>query len=528
MTRTHYVIGRSSSADIRLEDLAVSRRHAEVFSDDSGQWWIRDLHSSVGTSINGAAVTLSRLSGGEEIRLGGSRVRFCRGSDSRMLRPGASAWLESRVDVAPCVTSLGDLGAPKLSAANLRELDAFGTSLSEVKSSRTRYELLCEHVVRQLGHSVTARVLRIDPRNSAGNAEVLATRESTPGKASRADYISRGVLRRIAEVREPLLASNSPLTMSDTPVSVVGSPLAVLAAPLGNNSATQELLYVTSPRLELANAEWLALTALAASQCRQADVAWQLHERLRQHELIEKDLKRAREMQSRLIPSPTPIPGVDWACSVQPCRWVGGDYLDIPVIGAERMRVCVGDVSGKGMPAALLTGNLHAMFRAAAAGAADLPTQVRQANDYLCRHLPDDAFVTLLALDLDPRDGSIEYVCAGHPTPIVISPESARWLTGPRAIPLGVDPIDPTPVRSRLSPGEWLVLHTDGVTETASPSRELFGEERLLQTLSEIAAAGPADAASFLSRLWETLDRFQGPNEPADDRTCLVLRLTAR
>ncbi len=523
LARDRYLIGRTTTADIRLDDPAVSRRHAELSRDSVGKWWIRDLRSAVGTYVNGAAVTSAELHGGEQIRLGGTLLRFHSGIDGGAATTHVASRLELRSEPTHSVSSLKELRPPQLSFASLRGLEALGVQLGGMQSTLGRYELLCSKVADLLGPNLVVRVLRVDGDAPGDSVEALCERDASAGGA-RVDHISRGVLRRLSMTREPLMASNMPQAGVEAPVSMFEAPLIVLAAPLGRTDRSQDLLYITSSRPDLANAECLALATLAAAQCRQADLTWRIHERLRQQELMETDLRRAREIQSRLVPPPIALPGLDCAFAVQPCRWVGGDYLDIPVCTPERLVICIGDVSGKGMPAALLTGNLHAIFRTAPPDGADLLSQLRRANTYFCEHLPGDAFITLLAVELAPSTGELRYACAGHLGPVLVSAGVARWLDTPRCPPLGVEAVQPVLAQHMLAPGDWLVLMTDGLIEAADEQRVLFGDERLLRTLGEVARSQPNDAASFLRALWSTLDTFQGTAESADDRTCLVLR----
>jgi sigma-B regulation protein RsbU (phosphoserine phosphatase) len=215
-----------------------------------------------------------------------------------------------------------------------------------------------------------------------------------------------------------------------------------------------------------------------------------------QLERQEEDLERAREIQQSLLPKDTPqIAGFDLATAWQPAKMVGGDYFDVLKLDDTRLAVCIADVSGKGVSAALLMANVQATVRAFARGSqspSDLCTRV---NSVLCGNIALGKFVTFLHGVLDSRHHTFEYCNAGHPRPILISGNAIRHLPEGGAV-LGVLPdwkYEDSMIT--LTAGDRLLLFTDGITEASSPDGEEFGEDRLA-AIARDNCDGSAQAAN--------------------------------
>ncbi len=239
-----------------------------------------------------------------------------------------------------------------------------------------------------------------------------------------------------------------------------------------------------------------------------------------QLERQEEDLERAREIQQSLLPKDTPqIAGFDLAAAWQPAKMVGGDYFDVLKLDDTRLAVCIADVSGKGVSAALLMANVQATVRAFARSSqspSDLCTQV---NSVLCGNIALGKFVSFFYGVLDASHHTFEYCNAGHPRPILISGNSIRHLPEGGAV-LGVLPDwkyeDST---IALTDGDRLLLFTDGITEASSPDGEEFGEDHLA-AMAKDGCKGTAQStnATVLAGVTEFC-----AGHFADDATLLVI-----
>ncbi len=239
----------------------------------------------------------------------------------------------------------------------------------------------------------------------------------------------------------------------------------------------------------------------------------------------EGELEAARAIQLGMVPSSSKLaaldPRVDVAGALDPARSVGGDFYDAAMLDADRLLLVIGDVTGKGVPAALymaLSKGLakSILFRAGCG----LGEAVADLNRELLRDADETMGVTLLIAVLDCRTGALEMVCAGHENPIVRD-ESGES----RTLPLRGGPplcvVDfPYPTESAsLGKGGTLVLITDGVTEAQDAAGRLFGVEG---ALSSLGVSVGTDAATTAKALRDAVRGFEGDTEPSDDLTILA------
>jgi sigma-B regulation protein RsbU (phosphoserine phosphatase) len=236
----------------------------------------------------------------------------------------------------------------------------------------------------------------------------------------------------------------------------------------------------------------------------------------------EEELKRAREIQQMLLPSKLPQPdGVQIAGAWQPAREVGGDYFDVIELDKDRVGICIGDVAGKGITAALLMANLQASFRAFATPEASPQMVCTKLNKFLCANIASGKFVTFFYAVLDADSRTLTYENAGHsPGHLLRSDGTAETLQGGGAV-LGALP-DWTyqSYTVQLQPGDMLLLSTDGITEAENAQVEEFGDERLLQA----ARARDGSALEIQRAIMQQVTAFCCGNF-RDDATLLVLRI---
>jgi len=243
-----------------------------------------------------------------------------------------------------------------------------------------------------------------------------------------------------------------------------------------------------------------------------------------QLEAQEQELERAREIQQSLLPKDIPqIPGFEVAAAWQPARMVGGDYFDVIRLSKSRLAVCIADVSGKGVSAALLMANVQATVRAFARETESPARVCSRVNRVLCGNIGTGKFVTFLYGVLDATQHTLEYCSAGHPGPIVVSRDGVRHSPADGAV-LGVFPDwKYADVKFEVSSGDRLVLFTDGITEASAASGEEFGEERLAAS----TRAHRGDSASDLNKrlLAGVTDFCAGRFQ--DDATLLVISVSS-
>ena len=236
----------------------------------------------------------------------------------------------------------------------------------------------------------------------------------------------------------------------------------------------------------------------------------------------EEELKRAREIQQMLLPNTLPqLSGAQVAAAWQPAREVGGDYFDVIQLDHKRIGICVGDVAGKGITAALLMANLQASFRAFATADATPQVVCTKLNKFLCANIASGKFVTFFYAIFDAESKALTYENAGHsPGWLMRASGAAESLRGGGAV-LGALP-DWTyqDYTVQLDRGDKLLLSTDGITEAENPGLEEFGEQRLVD------AAGGRDASALDTQraVMQQVTAFCNGSF-RDDATLLVLRV---
>jgi serine phosphatase RsbU (regulator of sigma subunit)/CHASE2 domain-containing sensor protein len=241
----------------------------------------------------------------------------------------------------------------------------------------------------------------------------------------------------------------------------------------------------------------------------------------------EGELQAARAIQMSMVPPRSALamvdPRLDADALLEPARSVGGDLFDLARLDDDRVGFLVGDVTGKGVPAALFM----AMSKALTSFVlnrenADLSAVVASVNEELLRGNANALGLTMIIGIVDLRTGLVSIVCAGHEDPITLTAagevESHRLEGGP---PLGLDDY-PYPVEKlSLAPGDALILVTDGVTEAQDGAGALYGRHRVLVEV----ARNPGSAAELCERLRDAVRSFEGGFEPTDDLTVMALRL---
>jgi sigma-B regulation protein RsbU (phosphoserine phosphatase) len=235
----------------------------------------------------------------------------------------------------------------------------------------------------------------------------------------------------------------------------------------------------------------------------------------------EQELKRARDIQQDLMPKVLPqLPRVELAGAWQPARTVGGDYFDVIQLDSNRLGMCIGDVAGKGITAALLMANLQASFRAFATPDESPAAVCAKLNAFLCGNLAPGKFVTFFYAILNAEDRTLRYENAGHcPAILLRASGETELLSGDGAV-LGVLPDwQYKDFAVQLAAGDRLLLFTDGVTEAANSEFEEFGNARIIQTLR--VKDETVTALATQRRILEGVTRFCSSNFQ-DDATILV------
>jgi len=235
----------------------------------------------------------------------------------------------------------------------------------------------------------------------------------------------------------------------------------------------------------------------------------------------EREIAEAKAIQEKLLPREIPqMPGYEIASAWQSARLVGGDYFDILPLDEKTLGFCIADVAGKGMPAALLMSNLQAAVRGLASLSVTPDLLCRRLNSIVYRNTESDRFITFFYAQLDGPARRLAYVNAGHNAPFVLRADGSHDRLRDGGAVLGVFASPDYELGSaQLSPGDRVVLFTDGVTEASNPAGEEFGEARLLRLLEDHRALS---ADELQAKILAAAGEFSG-GRWQDDATLLVL-----
>src|SRR3954454_9850059 len=267
------------------------------------------------------------------------------------------------------------------------------------------------------------------------------------------------------------------------------------------------------------------LAAQAAPALRVAQLVREQEAEAATRQRFEQELEVARLIQQNFLPKELPdLPGWQIAAYYRPAREVGGDFYDVIQLEGGRVGFVVGDVTDKGVPAALVMSATRSVLRASAQRLIEPGAVLERVNEHLCPDMPAKMFVTCLYGVLDPESGLLLFATAGHALPYVKTADGVAELRA-RGMPLGLMPgMEYEEKEAVLQPGDCGLLHSDGIVEAHAPDRDMFGFPRLKQTV----ATGPAGQA-MIDHVIATLEAFTGAGaEQEDDITMVTLERSAR
>lgn len=253
-----------------------------------------------------------------------------------------------------------------------------------------------------------------------------------------------------------------------------------------------------------------------------------IHQSQKEHKTLEDlqgDLKAARDIQHAILPKNFDIdrfPGMDICASMEAAKDVGGDFYDFFPIDGTRMGFVMADVSGKGVPAAMMMAVGRTMIKAIGSRGIASGECMKTVNNLLCRENTDYMFITTFYGIIDTTTGEVEYTNAGHNAQYVLHADGSLSVLNPVGnIALGImEDMDYKSSSTVLIPGDHIVMFTDGVTEAENSSYEQLGEEKLESRLRTLAGAGSRDIVESVNGL---VKDFANGNPQNDDVTILVI-----
>lgn len=434
--------------------------------------------------------------------------------------------------------SLPPVASNERSPERLRaELD-FMYELCQVVASNTELKPILEWVVQKTTGMFEADEgsIRLVAQESAPPTAFTLVRKERSGiqAGTWPASISNNVLGFLLARGEPLVSADLVNDSRFPELRQVETRIrAVLAVALKVDNRCTGMLAVTesSPGREWTQDEMQLLSIVAANSAsviEQARLKVDAEEKRRLEESqkqYERELETARGIQMSLLPArPLDVGAWQIAGRVVPARQVGGDAYDFFPLGNGRAGVVIADVSGKGVPAALVTSNVQASVRTFCDGRTPLDRAIGQVNEVMLR-MAGGKFVTLFFGELDPERHVLRYTNAGHNYPLVRYADGRLVELTNGGIPLGL--IENTPYEQRevsFGPDDALLMYSDGITEAFNAAREEFGEEALRRIWSDAGRLAPAQA---IERVFRAVEAFRGPATQNDDMTVVVVSANA-
>lgn len=245
-------------------------------------------------------------------------------------------------------------------------------------------------------------------------------------------------------------------------------------------------------------------------------------------ERMKKELEMARDMQQQLLPASIPqFSSFDISAMFIPANEVGGDYYDIIKMDDNKFYLAIGDVSGKGVSAALLMANLQAFLKSICKQNIKLEDATNLLNQLVSENVYEGKFITFFWGIFDNNEKTIEYVNAGHNPPILINDEIKKYLSTDGML-LGVQPTLYRKEKLLLQKGDLLVFYTDGVTEAKNINEEEFSSQRLEKFLFEERNSinySMKTSNDILFSIKSEIEKFTRGQSQSDDITCVVVKV---
>ena len=511
-----FLIGRRTAADLQLVNADVSREHAEI-AQDGARFLLRDRGSRYGTFVNGEQITERALEHGDRIRLGRTDAI------ELVFMTDASS--------STHISGLREIG----SDADLRQMAAILNGLRALGSGRVLEEVLTlvldsalDVTKAERGFIMLARPdgeLEFKTARGKGKITLPGTSFTTSAKIPR-EVFQTGESRIVGDLMEGNLAGLHDGTIAIGIRHVLCVPLSVspmvASADQGIVARVIGVLYLDGrERSTILSQQTRSSLEAFATQAALAIESARLYSEAAEKARIERDLLVAAQIQQALLPTGSfETSFVDLAASSVPCRTVGGDFFDYLDLGSRGFGFGLGDVAGKGAPAALLAAAVQSNFIAQAPVSGDPADTLTRVNNALLRRAIEARFATMFHGVVDVT-GHLSYSNGGQEPPLVLKRDGISWLEAGGPV-LGLLPGATYEFDSvTLAPGDLVVICSDGVTEARNAAGDEFGRERLIEAMSGCHGGKP-DAV--LERLFEAVRVFSQGTPQGDDITGLVLR----
>ncbi|UCG59435.1 MAG: SpoIIE family protein phosphatase [Phycisphaerales bacterium] len=534
------IVGRSPRCDVVVESSDISRQHVRIFQDPFGRWVVEDLGSSNGTFINGKRIETSTILHGEPVVVGPVSLSITQSLDQRIERDDSAQGTNVVVENFGTEVFYGERKQHDAPARPCpREFDEITRRLSALTSASALYPEVCRFVAR--APKTVAIVLRLPDKSQPvpKSPEIIACHFGhSPDDTAAGDVVgyypsrlafrvSGHVLEKVRSEGHAVMAKSiySPDEEVTSTFVDAHSPRAVICMPLGDVEEEVDLLYLDIPiedRTRTRPEEIFEFLHVISQDIISTRKRLVLMEAKAEANALDHELSLARQIQSKLAPAVPPnLSGFDLGLLYDPATWVGGDYCDVWVLSDGRLAFAVGDLHSKGLPAAMAMVGLRTVLRTVTSFCAEPSEVIKHVASHLAQNSPEKVSATLFFGLLDTSEGTIEYVNAGHPQPIVFGPQTAPTPLGKSSdVALGADNATFQTKAGTIKQRAGLLVFTDGITETKSPQGEEFGVKRLAHSLG---ASGKQRADEVVKSIGRSVAEFRQVLAQNDDISAIAL-----
>lgn len=513
-----HTVGRGSDNDVRILAGRVSKRHA-VVRIDGEQLFVRDLGSTNGTEIGGKAVGDAEVEVpfGAVVSFAGAMMRWAAAPSTMSTSPSTTTHLSNEAEVSTLFRynmREGYSGKARdrimEMSSGLFELLASDSSADEVGSAA------CEFVARVV---TSDRVVMLKDQGEATSIEPTSRWTRQQQDENIPLRLSSTIVGEVLRERDSVLVSNP---MEDPNYTGQESIMALslrsaMAAPLFDNERVHGILYVDTadPGVRYDKDDLQVLTATANA------VAVKLR-----NLTLENEMRTAARIQRSMRPRELEPPeGFELEAYQMMCHAVGGDLYHCAPRGNGRTLIALGDVSGKGMPAALGMGAATVLIGMLAEIDKDMKTLTQHLHRQLYRSLGPDQFITLFVGEIDPATGHISYVNAGHEPPLLVRANGELDALDSTGLPIAlVDDLMCESAEATLEPGDLLAIFSDGIPEATTNGESFLG----LDPVKDIVTKYHTEPLqSIRKRLMSVVKDFLKGDPMSDDVTLMLMRRKA-
>lgn len=506
-----YTIGRGPENHIALNDASVSRRHAEIDFQD-GSFLICDKKSKNGSLLNNDHFHVRKLHDLDCIQLGNVVMHFYDGKNSsRLPQEGEateeyvlreffkfSANKQTKVTTNDVLLTMLDLALSLVHADQVLILQFDPSHTLRFKIGKKQGQTLFENRLSEFDWNIINESVR--------NKQLkIVHKEYRKGSAEGTGWSRMAI---------PLISTkDEKLTKDEMGVSGV---LGVFFLTQGRKNKA-----LSPKKMDLLNSIVQQIVFAVENDM--------LYDETLAKRKIEEELTLAREIQERMLPIVNPdCKKFDIASFIRPCEAVSGDYFDFIPINPNGIGIAIGDICGKGIPAALLSSTVLAAIRSQIEYTSSPEQIIRNLNRLLIRSTAESIFLTIFFGILDTTTGVLKYINAGHPPPILIKKEGViKELKGTTPA-LGIlESKFEHEHGTEFHSGDLLLLYTDGIIECQNPKKKIYGRKRLLTLLHKMfieKTPKKVKLETVVNRIIADVKKFIGSARQTDDLTLLAIR----